>query len=207
MDAAMIWAFWGVSLLFILTPGADWAYAISGGLRQRVLPSVSGLWMGHVLSIAVVVAGVGALLERFPSITLALTLFGAAYLVWLGIGVLRSTGSIGEANDVPLGSSGRWFAKGIGVASLNPKLILLLTAVLPQFTSHASAWPVQGQIAVLGAFHLLGCAVVYLAVGAGSARVLGTRPGVARVVTRISGLAMIAIGLVLLAERVAELMA
>ncbi|RII41646.1 LysE family translocator [Galactobacter valiniphilus] len=205
MDATMIWAFWGVSILFILTPGADWAYAISGGLRQRVLPSVSGLWMGHVVAIAVVVAGVGALLERFPSITLALTLLGAAYLVWLGLGVLRSSGTVGEATDVPVGSSGRWFAKGIGVASLNPKLVLLLTAVLPQFTRHDAAWPVQGQIAVLGGFHLLGCAVVYLAVGAGSRRVLGARPGAARVVTRISGVAMIGIGLVLLAERVAEL--
>jgi hypothetical protein len=35
MPVATIAAFWGVSMLFVLTPGADWAYAIPSGLRHR----------------------------------------------------------------------------------------------------------------------------------------------------------------------------
>jgi threonine/homoserine/homoserine lactone efflux protein len=43
-------AFWGVSALFVLTPGADWAYAITAGLQRRVLPAVLGLLTGHVVA-------------------------------------------------------------------------------------------------------------------------------------------------------------
>ncbi|MFE9366537.1 hypothetical protein ACFYNN_27885 [Streptomyces sp. NPDC006978] len=64
--------------------------------------------------------------------------------------------------------------RGAGVSGLNPKA-LLLTA----------------------------CAVVYLAVGLLARTVLGTRPGAARAVTRISGVMMIAIGGLLLLERTA----
>lgn len=202
----MLWAFWGVSLLFILTPGADWAYAISGGLKRRVLPSVAGLWAGHLVSVLIVAAGVGAVLERFPQVTQALTLAGSVYLVWLGLGVLRHGGGPESAGEIPLGTAGGWFGRGVAVSGLNPKLILLMTAVLPQFTSHAADWALPVQIVALGSLHLLGCGVVYLLVGFGARRVLGTRPVAARVVTRISGVAMILIGLVLAAERVSTLL-
>lgn len=206
MDAGMIWAFWGVSLLFIVTPGADWAYAISGGLKHRALPSVTGLWAGHLLGVMVVVAGVGALLAQLPGALTALTLAGAGYLIWLGVGVLRQDTSPQEAAELPVGSAGRWFGKGIGVSGMNPKLILLMTAVMPQFTSHAAAWPVPTQLLALGAVHLLGCAIVYAAVSLTARRVLGTRPGTARWVTRFSGVAMIAIGCVLGAEQAVHLL-
>lgn len=202
----MLWAFWGVSLLFILTPGADWAYAISGGLKRRVLPSVAGLWAGHLVSVLIVAAGVGAVLERFPQLTQALTLAGSVYLVWLGLGVLRHGGGPEAAGEIPVGTAGGWFGRGVAVSGLNPKLILLMTAVLPQFTSHAADWALPVQIVALGSLHLLGCGVVYLLVGFGARRVLGTRPVAARVVTRISGVAMILIGLVLAAERVSTLL-
>lgn len=205
MELGMLVAFWGVSFLFIMTPGADWAYAISGGLKQRVLPSVSGLWAGHLIAVLVVAAGVGALLQGFPAATIVLTLAGAAYLVWLGIGVLRHASGPEEALDVPVGSAGRWFGRGIGVSGLNPKLILLMTAVLPQFTSHAATWPVSVQILALGSMHLIACALVYSAVSLAARKVLATRPAAALWVSRFSGVAMIVIGLVLAAERVAEL--
>ncbi|RKW70705.1 LysE family translocator [Galactobacter caseinivorans] len=205
MESGMIWAFWGVSMLFIMTPGADWAYAISGGLKHRVLPSVTGLWAGHLLSVLVVAAGVGALLAQVPGALTALTLMGAVYLVWLGVGVLRqSSGAQDLTMEAPVGSPGRWFGKGIGVSGMNPKLILLMTAVMPQFTSHSASWPLGAQLLALGSVHLLGCAVIYVLVGLTAQRVLGTRPALARWITRFSGVAMILIGTVLAAERVAH---
>jgi threonine/homoserine/homoserine lactone efflux protein len=51
--------------------------------------------------------------------------------------------------------------------------------------------------------HLTACAVVYLAVGVLARTVLKTRPSAARVVTRVSGAMMIAIGAFLLVERLA----
>jgi threonine/homoserine/homoserine lactone efflux protein len=48
MAGGTVAAFWAVSFLFVVTPGADWAYAIAAGLRHRVvLPAVGGgSWPG-----------------------------------------------------------------------------------------------------------------------------------------------------------------
>ena len=89
MTVGTVVAFWAVSLLFVLTPGADWAYAIAAGLRHRtVLPAVGGLLVGHLAATAAVAAGVAALVARSPLVLTVLTVVGAAYLVWLGIATL-----------------------------------------------------------------------------------------------------------------------
>ena len=60
MTLSVLAAFWAVSFLFIITPGADWAYAISAGMRGRwVTPAVAGLLSGHLLATIIVAAGVG----------------------------------------------------------------------------------------------------------------------------------------------------
>jgi threonine/homoserine/homoserine lactone efflux protein len=195
-------AFWAVSFLFVLTPGADWAYAISAGLRHRtVLPAVGGLLSGHLVATAAVAAGVGALVTGAPLVLTVLTVAGSAYLVWLGIGMLQRP-SIPEAGEEL--ASGSWVRQaltGAGISGLNPKVFLLFLALLPQFTDPAADWPIAGQIVALGLVHVASCAVVYTGVGAGARVVLRTRPTAARSVTRISGTAMILIGAFLLMEQ------
>ena len=90
--------------------------------------------------------------------------------------------------------------KGAGVSGLNPKALLLFLAFLPQFLTHSAAWPFAAQIALLGLVHTANCAVVYTSVGATAERVLRARPAAATAVTRCSGVAMMAIGALLLAE-------
>jgi len=59
MAAGTLAAFWALSFLLVLVPGADWAYAIAAGLRDRsVLPAVAGLLAGYAGLTAVVAAGV-----------------------------------------------------------------------------------------------------------------------------------------------------
>ncbi|UVJ41339.1 LysE family translocator [Arthrobacter sp. CJ23] len=202
MAFGMVAAFWAVSFLFVLTPGADWAYAISAGLRHRtVLPAVGGLLSGHVVATAVVAAGVGALVSGSPVVLTALTVAGSAYLVCLGIGMLKNP-SIPEAGQEQ--ASGSWVRqalKGAGISGLNPKVFLLFLALLPQFTDPNGSWPIAGQVAILGLIHVASCAVVYTGVGVGARVVLRARPAAARTVTRISGAAMVAIGLFLLVEQ------
>ena len=51
MSLNIMIAFWGVSILFVMTPGIDWAYAISSGIQgKRVLPAVTGLLTGHLMA-------------------------------------------------------------------------------------------------------------------------------------------------------------
>jgi threonine/homoserine/homoserine lactone efflux protein len=83
-------------------------------------------------------------------------------------------------------------------------VLLLFLALLPQFTRVDAAWPVATQIAVLGLVHVASCAVVYTVVGVGARRVLGTRPAAAQAVTRVSGVAVVVIGVLLLVDQVAR---
>ena len=85
MAAGSVLAFWAVALLLVITPGADWAFTISAGLRGRsVFPAVSGLVLGYAAVTLVVATGVGALVAGSPSILTSLTLVGGAYLMWHG---------------------------------------------------------------------------------------------------------------------------
>jgi threonine/homoserine/homoserine lactone efflux protein len=203
MDGGTILAFWAVSILFVITPGADWAYAISAGLRHRsVVPAVGGLLAGHLVATVIVAAGVGALVARMPVVLAVITLVGAAYLLWLGASAIRSPGGVEAAEGTGSGSWLREAAKGAGTSGLNPKVFLLFLALLPAFANPADPWPVGLQMLVLGLVHVANCAVVYFAVGAGARTVLRARPAAARWVTRLSGAAMVIIGVTLIGERI-----
>lgn len=216
MTGGAVLAFWGTSFLLVLTPGADWAYMINAGLRRRsVAAAVGGLLVGYVALTALVAAGVAALVARSPQVLTVLTLVGAAYLIWLGASALRpleplvaTTGgdgapAVGVPLAVPTPGNGwlRQAATGAGTSGLNPKALLLFLALLPQFTDASTGWPLAVQITLLGLVHVVSCALVYTSVGLGARTLLADRPGLARVATRASAVAMIAIGLGLLARQ------
>jgi threonine/homoserine/homoserine lactone efflux protein len=202
MAIGTVAAFWAVSFLLVLVPGPDWAYAIAAGLRDRsVLPAVAGLLTGYVALTAVVAAGVGSLIARWPSVLAIVTVLGATYLLWIGTTTLARPGALRapaqESSQPPL----RLAAKGAGVSGLNPKAWLLFLALLPQFITRGTAWPFGTQMALLGLVHTANCAVVYTGVAFAARRVLRARPAAATTVIRSSGAAMIVIGALLLAER------
>ncbi|MEV0603275.1 LysE family translocator [Streptomyces sp. NPDC050315] len=210
MAASSIAAFWAVSVLLVLVPGADWAYAITAGLRDRsVLPAVGGLMLGYAGLTLVVVAGLAAVVASNPSVLTALTVLGSLYLMWLGIMTLIRPAAPASADpsEVPAGAApGARLLKGAGISGLNPKALLLYIALLPQFAAahdSGNGWPLAAQIAVLGLVHMANCGAVYTGVGVLARTVLRARPVVARAVTRVSGAAMIVIGAFLLVERLA----
>jgi threonine/homoserine/homoserine lactone efflux protein len=195
-------AFWLLSFLLVMVPGADWAYVIAVGLRDRsIVPAVSGVLFGYVVLTVVVAAGVATLVARSPAVLTGLTILGALYLLRLGIAAVLHP-SVPEAGDERADKPWtRRAARGAGISGLNPKALLLFLALLPQFTSQGSAWPFAAQIAVLGGVHTINCAIVYVTVGLAARTVLRARPTVAKAVTRCSGVAMIVIAALLLVER------
>nr|WP_180204779.1 LysE family translocator [Pseudomonas sp. SbOxS1]NYU04773.1 LysE family translocator [Pseudomonas sp. SbOxS1] len=203
MTLSVFVAFWAVSILFVITPGADWAYAISAGLRGRVvIPAVGGLLSGHLLATVIVAAGVGTLVTNHPFALSVLTVAGAGYLLWLGINLLARPATP-HADGIQVSSSSmRWALKGLCVSGLNPKVFLLFLALLPQFADATAAWPVPIQMIALGLIHTVSCGVIYLLVGFGSQVVLKARPAAARGVSRFSGVTMIIIAAVLLSEQI-----
>jgi len=194
--------FWAVSILFVITPGVDWAYAISAGLCGRVvLPAVAGLLLGHLMATLIVAAGVGALVASNPITLTVLMAVGATYLLWLGVSMFVHPGVPKAGDRRESGAWSGWAAKGVCVSGLNPKVFLLFLALLPQFTDPKAPWPVPVQIIALGLIHVFSCGVVYLLVGFGSQAILQTRPVASRIVSRVSGASMVAIALVLIAEK------
>ncbi|MEU4101857.1 LysE family translocator [Streptomyces tanashiensis] len=202
MDTTTVAAFLAVDLLLVFTPGADWAYAISAGLRDRsVVPAVAGLVAGYAGYTLLAVAGLVVIVAGSTTVLTTLTVAGAAYLMWLGWGVLRRPADLGAGEEAVASSRGRIMLRGVGISGLNPKALLLYFALFPQFIDTTGGWPVAAQTGLLGTLHMTACAVVYLGVGVLARTVLKTRPTAAKAVTRASGAMMIVIGGFLLAER------
>ena len=200
MSGATLFAFWAFSLLFVVTPGADWAYAIAAGIRGKgVFPAVAGLLAGYVVLTVVVAAGVGVLIASQPILVSALTGVGACYMGWLGINMLRNPPvpkSAGEGSNAKTWTS--WALKGAFVSGLNPKAFLFFLAFLPPWTTNDASWSIPMQIVALGLIHTASCSVVYSAVGIGAKLALGARPNAALCIGRLSGAVMFLLGALLL---------
>ena len=225
MAVTSVAAFWAVAALLVAVPGPDWAFVLSSGVRsQTVVPAVGGILLGYAGITLVVAAGVGTLVARSPAALSALTIVGGIYLIWHGTRTVARESARGK--PVPgkptlgkpaLGkparadgagdggtsgvSSREALTRGMGVSGLNPKGLLLYLALLPQFTSARWDWPVAVQLGLLGLIFMLSCAVFYLCLGSFARRILHARPATARVISRLSGVAMVVIGALLLIDR------
>lgn len=201
MSLNILIAFWGVSILFVVTPGIDWAYAISSGIQgKRVFPAVTGLLTGHFMAALTVAAGVGTLVANQPVLLQILTAVGALYLLWMGLNLSMRPAQI-RSEHVSLASSKSWYIRGVYLSGLNPKVLLLFLALLPPFIDPKAALSATSQIVLLAGIHLVSCAAVYFLVGFSAQRVLATRPHAAVMVSRVSGMLMMLIAIILLLEQ------
>ena len=204
MHVEIIVAFVAVTLSLIIIPGPDWAFILGASARDgRVLAPVLGLGLGYLLVTVVIAGGLATISSANPWILDSLTIIGGTYLLFLGIGLLRrpaalvidADGSTTQLSGVAL------FRRGIAVAVLNPKGLLFFLALLPQFVDTNGTWPVWQQLGFLGVlFQVLFC-LFFLLLGTTAKRLLVSRPGVAKTVSRISGVAMVLIALFLVIER------
>ena len=218
MDAQLLLACSVMMVLMVLLPGPDWAYLIATSMRERsIVPSLAGILLGYLATVAAVAIGVGAAVAALPWFIVALTLAAAVYLTYLGVRVLREPPVVaavaggaagGGDGSVPVTAAGatsarpwRRLLQGAGVSGLNPKGLLVLVVLLPQFTDAAGAWPIPVQLAVLGLIFVAACALVYSVVGFGARTVLRLRPTAMRIVSRVSGAAMIVLAVVLVVEQ------
>lgn len=175
-------------------------YGLQEGVRTAVMAS-SGRLAAFAIMIILTALGVGAVLAASEAAFVVLKFAGAAYLIWLGIRILRGGVAIGAPE-----AGGRrrslkvlvlqefWTAIG------NPKAILIFTAFLPQFVEPGAYWL---SFAVLGAVFLaLEVVAVFLYSVLGHRLNRLSRNGnVFGWLNRLSGATMIGFGVALLFTR------
>ena len=216
MNAELLLACWGMMTLMVLVPGPDWAYIIDAGTRDRtILPALGGILIGYLAAVTAVAVGVGAALAALPWVLVGLTFAAAGYLAYIGVRILRqppaiepvAAGQGGSAGPASGGDTRSWrrLAQGVGVSGLNPKGLLVLVVLLPQFTDAAGAWPIPVQLAALGLIFVGSCALVYSLVGTSARVVLRARPSAVRILSRVSGGAMILVAVLLVIEQLVHL--
>ena len=140
--------------LLNLTPGPDVFYILSNGLRggwRAGVVAALGITAGCFVHIFAAAVGVSALITASATAFTVLKWLGAAYLVWVGVQMLRSPkpmdapGSIAASEEsISAGSPKslkKVFLQGFWTNALNPKVALFFLAFLPQFITPGSTHP------------------------------------------------------------------
>ena len=206
----MVEAFWvlfGIaSLALIALPGQDMILVMSRSIAQGAKAGVvtaAGVSVGLVGHTVLATVGLGVILRTSEWLFLGLKLVGAAYLLYLGVGLLRTKrgGLTMEATESrPLG---RLFLDGAFSNLSNPKIAVFYFAFLPQFVSPSAQHPTL-TVFVLGlafaGMTFLVKALVAMFSGALSAW-LRFRPDVLIWVYRSSGAILVGLGVRLAFER------
>lgn len=187
------------SLAVISTPGQDMILVMSRSLAQGIragLITAAGISMGLLVHTVVATLGLGAVLKASETLFLVLKMVGAAYLLYLGVGLLRSSNQALALTQLPHQSHSRLFWNGALSNMSNPKIVVFYLAFLPQFVSPHAGHPTW-------ALFLLGLSfagltfVVKAPVGYFAGRLSGwfqQRPNALSWLHRCSGLVLVGLG-------------
>lgn len=131
-------AFFAACWVISLSPGAGAIASMSSGLQYgfwRGYWNALGLQVALVVQIAVVAAGLGAVLATSALAFTLIKWFGVVYLVYLGIKQWRALPSdlADESSVRPVGKPLVLMARGFLVNISNPKALVFILAILPQF--------------------------------------------------------------------------
>jgi threonine/homoserine/homoserine lactone efflux protein len=165
--------FLAAGLLLNLTPGPDMLFVAGSSLAQGRRAGVMGalgVGAGCVLHMVLATVGLSALLAASALAFEVVKWVGAAYLVWIGIGMLRRGGGATVVRPVETDAR-RVFWQGALTNALNPKVALFFLAFLPQFITPDAPGQPLAFLALGALFNVGGTAVnVAVALLAGSLR-------------------------------------
>lgn len=138
-------AFFAAAWLISLSPGPGALSCMAAGQRhgfRRACWNILGLQLGVMFLVSVVALGLGAVLVASTTLFEAIKWAGAAYLVWLGIQQWRAEPQALQVAAAADGRRRQLVLRGFLVNASNPKGIVFMLAVLPQFIDPAlPAWP------------------------------------------------------------------
>ena len=157
MDGQTWWAFFGAACLIAISPGSGAVLSMSHGLAYGVRASsatILGLQLGLLLILAIAGAGVCSLLLASDVAFAAVKVLGAGYLIYLGWSQWRADAAApmlaGEgAGTAPVLPWRQRCLAGFLTNATNPKGIVFMVAVLPQFMTDSR--PLLPQLLTMAA--------------------------------------------------------
>jgi len=154
-DAHRFLLFFAAALLLAVTPGPGIFYvlarSLAGGRREGILSSF-GTFVGGLFHVFAAALGISAILAASAIAFHTVKYAGAAYLIWLGIRIIRTRNAeVALTTSAPTRNA---FRQGILTEALNPKTALFFLSFIPQFIS-AAAGHVFLQFIVLGAISVI----------------------------------------------------
>lgn len=146
-------------VIVVLLPGPNSLFVLSVASRQGVAAgyrAACGVFVGDLVLMMLTVVGMASLLRSSPGLFSVVKFAGAAYLAWLGLGMLRAA-IAGWRRDVqtlledkPVPGTTLPFTRALTISLLNPKAILFFMSFFIQFVDPAYAHPAL-SFAILGA--------------------------------------------------------
>jgi threonine/homoserine/homoserine lactone efflux protein len=140
-----LWLFVLSGLLLNVTPGPDTLYIVgrssTQGTRVGIVAAL-GIGTGALVHVCAAALGLSALLAASAAAFTIVKIIGAAYLVYMGISLIRSKSS---TQSLPVSANSRRasmrgiFLQGFLTNVLNPKVALFFLAFLPQFVASGAA--------------------------------------------------------------------
>jgi leucine efflux protein len=184
-------------LIFQLIPGPGTLAILNATARNGIgagMGAVVGTLCGDFVYMLAAVLGLAAVMAAQPLVFTGLQWFGAGYLVWMGIQLLRAPVAT-DSGEAPRQSGWKFFRQAFAVSLTNPKVILFFVAFFPLFM-RADATPATlgVMMAHVTLISLLYQALLVLVGNAVAAR-LRAWPSARKIVTRLAGLALVGFGI------------
>jgi leucine efflux protein len=192
------WSFVAAVIVFLMLPGPGTFAVLTSTGQGKVrggFAALFGLILGDWILMALAMLGVAALLQAHPLVFRGVQYLGVAYLVWVGVQLLRAKEGV-NTTLLPI-RAGKFFRQGFFITLINPKSIVFYMAFFPLFIDPATYRGATTFLAMAGTISLLTLAYGGLLVGVGHlvARRLARNPFVARSASRLAGAVLIGFGI------------
>ncbi len=200
-------AFFLATLAFAYLPGPALLYAAAQTAargRRAGFMAAFGIHLGGCVHVLAAALGLSVLFAHVPVAYAVMKLAGAAYLVWIGLGLLWHREDIVDAPVTAARSASKALIESVFVEVLNPKTALFFVAFLPQFVDPGAGLPVALQFLILGTIVNLtftSADIVCVVAASGVLRRLGCGGAAVRWTRRVGGGILIGLGVRLALDR------
>ena len=191
-------SFLSAIIIFQVVPGAGTIAILNATARKGIsvgIGAVFGTLLGDFIFMVAAMAGLAAVMNANPMLFNALQWFGAAYLCWMGIQLLRT--NVDTSNDQTKSPSSGWtyFRQAFAVSLTNPKVILFFVAFFPLFlkpdASSTTLLVMMAHVTFISLLYQVGLVLI----GNAAAQKLKALPFIRKLVSRLAGIALIGFGI------------